>query len=248
MLKIEKVETVGWEAATRGMRNPMNSWKKSDSLFCGSPECCFTDDECNPMCAGYGQGFNIGEADLDLMTRLRNSGTDHRKFMRMINVYLDITAPLYWWKEFKTYRAGRKFGDDEPGIVDEGYLEYDIEMNSCSTMHKIASKEFTLDDFSHEHLLPTAKKNLESTIDILNGYRDQYSVDTNPELKKEYWWQMIQLMPSSYNQKRTVMLNYEVLANIYKSRRNHKLDEWHTFCDWIEDLPYSELITGKENN
>lgn len=248
MLKIEKVETVGWEAATRGMRNPMNSWKKSDSFFCGSPECCFTDDECNPMCAGYGQGFNLGEADFDLMTRLRNSGTDHRKFMRMIIVYLDITAPLYWWKEFKTYRAGRKFGDDEPGIVDEGYLEYDIEMNSCSTMHKIASKEFTLDDFSHEHLLPTAKKNLESTIDILNGYRDQYSVDTNPELKKEYWWQMIQLMPSSYNQKRTVMLNYEVLANIYKSRRNHKLDEWHTFCDWIEDLPYSELITGKENN
>jgi hypothetical protein len=248
MLKIEKVETVGWEAATRGMRNPMNSWKKSDSFFCGSPECCFTDDECNPGCAGYGQGFNIGEADLDLMTRLRNSGTDHRKFMRMITVYLDITAPLYWWKEFKTYRAGRKFGDDEPSIVDEGYLEYDIEMNSCSTMHKIASKEFTLDDFSHEHLLPTAKKNLESTIDILNGYRDQYSVDTNPELKKEYWWQMIQLLPSSYNQRRTVMLNYEVLANIYKSRRNHKLDEWHTFCDWIEDLPYSELITGKENN
>lgn len=248
MLKIEKVETVGWEAATRGMRNPMNSWKKSDSFFCGSPECCFTDDECNPGCAGYGQGFNIGEADLDLMTRLRNSGTDHRKFMRMITVYLDITAPLYWWKEFKTYRAGRKFGDDEPSIVDEGYLEYDIEMNSCSTMHKIASKEFTLDDFSHEHLLPTAKKNLESTIDILNGYRDQYSVDTNPELKKEYWWQMIQLLPSSYNQRRTVMLNYEVLANIYKSRRNHKLDEWHTFCDWIKGLPYSELIIGKENN
>ena len=142
MLKIEKVETVGWEAATRGMRNPMNSWKKSDSFFCGSPECCFTDDECNPGCSGYGQGCNIGEADLDLMTRLRNSGTDHRKFMRMITVYLDITAPLYWWKEFKTYRAGRKFGDDEPGIVDEGYLEYDIEMNSYSTMHKIASKEF----------------------------------------------------------------------------------------------------------
>lgn len=248
MLKIEKVETVGWEAATRGMRNPMNSWKKSDSFFCGSPECCFTDDECNPGCAGYGQGFNLGEADFDLMTRLRNAGTDHRKFMRMIAVYVDITAPLYWWKEFKTYRAGRKFGDDEPGIVDEGYLEYDIEMNSCSTMHKIASKEFTLEDFSHEHLFPTAKKNLESTIDILNGYRDQYSVDTNPELKKEYWWQMIQLLPSSYNQRRTVMLNYEVLANIYKSRRNHKLDEWHTFCDWIEDLPYSELITGKEKN
>lgn len=229
MLKIEKVETVGWEAATRGMRNPMNSWKKSDSFFCGSPECCFTDDECNPGCAGYGQGFNLGEADFDLMTRLRNSGTDHRKFMRMIIVYLDITAPLYWWKEFDTYKVGTV-------------------ANSCSTMHKIAAREFALDDFSHEHLLPTAKKNLESTIDILNGYRDQYSVDTNPELKKEYWWQMIQLLPSSYNQKRTVILNYEVLANIYKSRRNHKLDEWHTFCDWIEDLPYSELITGKEKD
>lgn len=229
MLKIEKVETVGWEAAIRGMRNPMNSWKKSDSFFCGSPECCFTDDECNPGCAGYGQGFNLGEADFDLMIRLRNAGTDHRKFMRMITVYVDITAPLYWWKEFDTYKVGTV-------------------ANSCSTMHKIAAKEFTLDDFSHEHLFPTAKKNLESTIDILNGYRDQYSVDTNPELKKEYWWQMIQLLPSSYNQKRTVMLNYEVLANIYKSRRNHKLDEWHTFCDWIEDLPYSELITGKENN
>lgn len=229
MLKIEKVETVGWEAATRGMRNPMNSWKKSDSFFCGSPECCFTDDECNPGCAGYGQGFNLGEADFDLMTRLRNAGTDHRKFMRMITVYVDITAPLYWWKEFDTYKVGTV-------------------ANSCSTMHKIAAKEFALDDFSHEHLFPTAKKNLESTIDILNGYRDQYNVDTNPELKKEYWWQMIQLLPSSYNQRRTVMLNYEVLANIYKSRRNHKLDEWHTFCDWIEDLPYSELITGKEKN
>lgn len=229
MLKIEKVETVGWEAAIRGMRNPMNSWKKSDSFFCGSLECCFTDDECNPGCAGYGQGFNLGEADFDLMIRLRNAGTDHRKFMRMITVYVDITAPLYWWKEFDTYKVGTV-------------------ANSCSTMHKIAEKEFTLEDFSHEHLLPTAKKNLESTIDILNGYRDQYSVDTNPELKKEYWWQMIQLLPSSYNQRRTVMLNYEVLANIYKSRRNHKLDEWHTFCDWIEDLPYSELITGKENN
>lgn len=241
MLKIENTEVMGWEAAIRGMRNPMNSWDKSDSVF--------TQHELEDWPHSTVKTFDdLGPNDLDLMTRLRNSGTDHRKFMRMITVYLDITAPLYWWKEFKTYRAGRKFGDDEPGIVDEGYLEYDIEMNSCSTMHKIASKEFTLEDFSHEHLFPTAKKNLESTIDILNGYRDQYSVDTNPELKKEYWWQMIQLLPSSYNQKRTVMLNYEVLANIYKSRRNHKLDEWHTFCDWIEDLPYSELITGKENN
>lgn len=231
MLKIEKVETVGWEAATRGMRNPMNSWKKSDSFFCGSPECCFTDDECNPGCAGYGQGFNLGEADFDLMTRLRNSGTDHRKFMRMITVYLDITAPLYWWKEFDTYKVGTV-------------------ANSCSTMHKIAEKEFTLDDFSHEHLFNASDVDIYSmnalnmTIDALNAARKKYL-----EIKvKDYWWQMIQLLPSSYNQKRTVILNYEVLANIYKSRRNHKLDEWHTFCDWIEDLPYSELITGKEED
>lgn len=231
MLKIEKVETVGWEAATRGMRNPMNSWKKSDSFFCGSPECCFTDDECNPGCAGYGQGFNLGEADFDLMTRLRNSGTDHRKFMRMITVYLDITAPLYWWKEFDTYKVGTV-------------------ANSCSTMHKIAEKEFTLEDFSHEHLFNASDVDIYSmnalnmTIDALNAARKKYL-----EIKvKDYWWQMIQLLPSSYNQKRTVILNYEVLANIYKSRRNHKLDEWHTFCDWIEDLPYSELITGKEED
>lgn len=243
MLKIEKVETVGWEAATRGMRNPMNSWKKSDSFFCGSPECCFTDDECNPGCSGYGQGFNIGEADLDLMTRLRNAGTDHRKFMRMIAVYLDITAPLYWWKEFDTYKVGTV-------------------ANSCSTMHKIAAKEFTLDDFSCEHLTTQSVECLKNTIDLLNMHRslyisktdekvDQYTVMSDEcytKYKKDIWWQMIQLLPSSYNQRRTVMLNYEVLANIYKSRRNHKLDEWHTFCNWIEGLPYSELITGKEKN
>lgn len=251
MLKIEKVETVGWEAATRGMRNPMNSWKKSDSFFCGSPECCFTDDECNPGCAGYGQGFNLGEADFDLMTRLRNAGTDHRKFMRMIAVYLDITAPLYWWKEFDTYKVGT--------VAD-----------SCSTMHKIAAKEFDVNDFSHEHIeeLDGDEYNMSydwllRTVDILNYYRKKYNIAseklkrtdlTEAERKhviaqqKFYWWQMIQLLPSSYNQRRTVMLNYEVLANIYKSRRNHKLDEWHTFCDWIEELPYSELIIGKENN
>lgn len=251
MLKIEKVETVGWEAATRGMRNPMNSWKKSDSFFCGSPECCYSDDECNPGCAGYGQGFNIGEADLGLMTRLRNSGTDHRKFMRMITVYLDITAPLYWWKEFDTYKVGT--------VAD-----------SCSTMHKIAAKEFDVNDFSHEHIeeLDGDEYNMSydwllRTVDILNYYRKKYNIAseklkrtdlTEAERKhviaqqKLYWWQMIQLLPSSYNQRRTVMLNYEVLANIYKSRRNHKLDEWHTFCDWIEELPYSELIIGKENN
>lgn len=235
MLKIENTEVVGWEAAIRGMRNPMNSWEKSDSKYCseydhppieGSCQYCQYDKMCNKSEKAMQQMYLVESNDFDLMTRLRNSGTDHRKFMRMITVYLDITAPLYWWKEFDTYKVGTV-------------------ANSCSTMHKIAAKEFTLEDFSHDHLFPTAKKNLESTIDILNGYRDQYSVDTNPEVRKKYWWQMIQLLPSSYNQRRTVMLNYEVLANIYKSRKDHKLDEWHTLCDWIEDLPYSELITGE---
>lgn len=227
MLKTENAEVIGWEHAIRGMRNPKNSWEKSDSNW----RYVAPAQRENHILASYSDDseFWIGPNDADLMNRLRNAGTDHRKFMRMITVYLDITAPLYWWKEFDTYKVGTV-------------------ANSCSTMHKIADKEFTLEDFSHEHLFPTAKKNLESTIDILNGYRDQYCVDTNPELKKEYWWQMIQLLPSSYNQRRTVMLNYEVLANIYKSRRNHKLDEWRTFCDWVEDLPYSELITGKENS
>lgn len=229
MLKIENTEVVGWEAAVRGMRNPMNSWEKSDSFFCGSSECCFSDDECNPGCAGYGQGFNIGEADFDLMTRLRNAGTDHRKFMRMIVVYLDITAPLYWWKEFDTYKVGTV-------------------TNSCSTMHKIADKEFTIDDFSIEHLNDDRSAEVsnlewfEHLITHLNRDRKRF-IETKD---KQYWWQLIQLLPSSYNQRRTVMLNYEVLANIYKSRRNHKLDEWHTFCDWIESLPYSGLITGNK--
>ena len=159
--------------------------------------------------------------------KLRNAGTDHRKFMRMITVYADITGPFYWWKEYSTYKVGTV-------------------ANSCSTMHKIHAKEFAIDDFSHEHLLPTAMKSLEATIDILNEYRDKYNAERDPIVKKDFWWQMIQLLPTSYNQKRTVMLNYEVLANIYKSRRNHKLDCWHTFCDWIEELPYSELITGKD--
>lgn len=229
MLKIENIDVMGWEAAIRGMRNPKNSWEKSDSFFCGSSECCFSDDECNPGCAGYGQGFNIGEADFDLMTRLRNSGTDHRKFMRMITVYLDITAPLYWWKEFDTYKVGTV-------------------TNSCSTMHKIADKEFTIDDFSIEHLNDDRSAEVsnlewfEHLITHLNRDRKRF-IETKD---KQYWWQLIQLLPSSYNQRRTVMLNYEVLANIYKSRRNHKLDEWHTFCDWIESLPYLELITGEK--
>ena len=236
MLKIENTEVTGWEAAIRGMRNPMNSWKKSDSFFCGSPECCYSNDQCNPGCAGYDQGFNIGEADLDLMTRLRNSGTDHRKFMRMITVYLDITAPLYWWKEFDTYKVGTV-------------------ANSCSTMHKIHDKEFYEEDFSFERLesgyeeyegddaMHAAYCSMQNTISALNRLRYMYNITKN----KKYWDAMIQLLPSSYNQKRTVMLNYEVLANIYKSRLNHKLDEWHTFCDWVESLPHSELITGIKN-
>lgn len=220
MLKIENFEVTGWEAAIRGMRNPKNSWEKSDTVYGtyygemnGHP--CFDTD-----------GFTLGANDLDLMTRLRNAGTDHRKFMRMITVYLDITAPLYWWKEFDTYKVGTV-------------------ANSCSTMHKIADKEFTLEDFSCEHLENSWLAHLKETIRLLNEARDAYHW-CNTDAKKEWWWQMIQLLPSSYNQKRTVMLNYEVLANMYKSRRNHKLDEWHTFCDWIEKLPYSELITGKD--
>ena len=232
MLKIENFEVLGWEHAIRGMRNPMNSWEKSDSGYCVqdlSRDCnnCVHNHTNYPTCRCG--GFDIGPNDYALMKKLRNAGTDHRKFMRMITVYLDITAPLYWWKEFDTYKVGTV-------------------ANSCSTMHKIHAKEFTLEDFSCEHL--TAESitfGLEPIIDILNKNRELYLQWKNiDEEKKTLWWQMIQLLPTSYNQKRTVMLNYEVLANIYKSRRNHKLDEWLTFCDWIEELPYSELITGKE--
>ena len=259
MLKIENTDVLGWENAIRGMRNPMNSWEKSDSEFARE---VLADPEDTYGPTYIERCLEIGPNDLDLMTRLRNAGTDHRKFMRMIVVYCDITAPLYWWKEFKTYRAGRKFGDDEPDIlpIPEDYLEFDIEMNSCSTMHKIAAKEFTLEDFSCEHLMDMEEQEplifyssnvpeifnfkgiMGQIISGLNNARTLY-LETKD---KKYWWQMIQLLPSSYNQRRTVMLNYEVLANIYKSRRNHRLDEWHTFCEWIETLPYSELITGKE--
>lgn len=225
MLKIENTEVTGWEAAIRGMRNPMNSWHRGDTEFHGG---VVRFDTCNERWEDNGHMMSLGSNDLDLMTRLRNSGTDHRKFMRMITVYFDITAPLYWWKEFDTYKVGTV-------------------ANSCSTMHKIAAKEFTLDDFSHEHLQDDSVAVLESVIHTLNVHRGWFNnkVLDNPKID---WWQMIQLLPSSYNQRRTVMLNYEVLANIYKSRQNHKLDEWHTFCDWIESLPYSELITGKEKN
>lgn len=219
MLKISNFEVLGWEHAIRGMRNPMNSWEKSDSKV----HIC----ECEQWPHNIKKSFDeVGPNDLDLMKRLCNSGTDHRKFMRMITVYLDITAPLYWWKEFDTYKVGTV-------------------ANSCSTMHKIAAKEFTLEDFSHEHLQEDSVAVLETVIHTLNVHRDWFNNKVLDDPKID-WWQMIQLLPSSYNQKRTVMLNYEVLANIYKSRRHHKLDEWHTLCDWIESLPYSELITGKE--
>lgn len=238
MLKIEKTEVVGWEAAIRGMRNPLNSWEQSDSFCKPSTEnCCGCHDynKCAYIFESTGKPYRggIGTNDLDLMTRLRNAGTDHRKFMRMITVYVDITAPLYWWKEFDTYKVGTV-------------------ANSCSTMHKIAAKEFTLEDFSHEHLSEPAISILKNTVEALNQARDLYLGYSGFKHrwgdweKKHYWWQMIQLLPSSYNQKRTIMLNYEVLANIYKSRRHHKLDEWHTLCDWIEGLPYSEMITGGE--
>lgn len=245
MLKIENTEVVGFEAASRGMRNPMNSWDRGDSGVCAThgpakcADCAYTD--CHADDIDIGTKYILGPNDLDLMTRLRNAGTDHRKFMRMIVVYLDITAPLYWWKEFDTYKVGTV-------------------ANSCSTMHKIADKEFTLDDFSHEHLtIRQSTDILKETVDALNVFRDVYlnggilryengNMRCFGKKDKEIWWQMIQLLPSSYNQRRTVMLNYEVLANMYKSRCNHKLDEWHTVCDWIEILPYSELITGKEEN
>ena len=237
MLKIENVEVVGWEAAIRGMRNPKNSWVKSDSHW----DYVNQGPEYLTVAHFDDADFNIGPNDKKLMSTLRNAGTDHRKFMRMITVYLDITAPLYWWKEFDTYKVGTV-------------------ANSCSTMHKIAAKEFTLEDFSCEHLCDDELELLKEIITRLNLNRivfiakddkrvDRYSVMTDEcyaKYKKKLWWQMIQLLPSSYNQKRTIMLNYEVLANIYKSRRHHKLDEWHTLCDWIEGLPYSELITGKE--
>lgn len=205
MIKFENTEVMGWEAAIRGMRNPMNSWEKSDSRPSGA---------CNYFTLN--PEWRIGSNDLDLMKRLRNAGTDHRKFMRMITVYVDITAPLYWWKEFDTYKVGTV-------------------ANSCSTMHKIADKEFTKDDFSCEHLITPAFYKLKLIINSLNEYREMYiHFDEMGQAvknafnndKKNVWRQMIQLLPSSYNQKRTVMLNYEVLANIYKSRKNHKLDEW----------------------
>lgn len=258
MIIFEHTEVVGWEHAIRGMRNPLNSWSKSDSSYCdGRSEICDTcaykpTDEYSPcylVPQSKGKVFVIGKNDLDLMKRLRSSGTDHRKYLRMIVVYVDITAPLYWWKEFDTYKIGTV-------------------VNSCSTMHKIADKEFTLDDFSHEHLISVggscdSTTELKRKIDVLNFWRARFKeteearknyFDYNGYFyapsKEECWWQMIQLLPSSYNQKRTVMMNYEVLNNIARpgSRKYHKQDEWRIgIMRWIESLPYSkELITGEE--
>ena len=231
MIKFEHTEVVGWEHAIRGMRNPLNSWSKSDSVeYYDCATCRYEDDKemCHQM-----DCFVIGENDLNLMQRLRTSGTDHRKYLRMITVYVDITAPLYWWKEFDTYKVGTV-------------------ANSCSTMHKIHAQEFTLDDFSRDHLLPESLSLFDKIVDQLNYWRNVYlkakTMDNPKPNAKDIWWQMIQLLPSSYNQKRTVMLNYEVLNNMYKSRKNHKLDEWSTgFINWINTLPYAkELIIGGE--
>ena len=223
MIKIDRTSTYGWEAAARGMRNPMNSWGKSDSHYCWEPQYpgggCFgcelnSDHNCRV------DKYIVGAADLDLMKRLIKSGTDHSKFLRMIGVTCDLTAPLYWWKEYDTYKVGTV-------------------ANSCSTMHKIHAKKFEREDFSTDHLIPRMKEVLDVTIANLNACRGNF-LETQD---KKWWWQMIQLLPTSYNQKRTVQLNYAVLRNIYHSRKNHKLDEWHTFCHWVEGLPYSELIT-----
>lgn len=201
MIKIERTDVFGWESAIRGMRNPMNSWDKSDSI-------CINKNH-----------WDIGENDLKLMKSLSNAGNDHGKFLRFITVSADITAPLYWWKEFDTYKVGTV-------------------ANSCSTMHKIHAKEFTLDDFSHEHLTPLSTAVLIRVVDMLNNYRADFTLTKS----KNDWWQMIQLLPTSYNQRRTVQLNYQVLKSMYHARLHHKLDEWREFCDWIETLPYAELI------
>lgn len=239
MLKIENTQVLGWEPAIRGMRNPLNSWEKSDSGFLSVDGYYDILGEFAGEDDGIVDHF-IGPNDRGLMERLVKAGKDHAKYRRMIVVYTDLTAPLYWWKEYDTYKVGTV-------------------ANSCSTMHKIQAKEFTLEDFSHEHLMRPCefeddipehvvygdfKVCLEGVIAALNDARNLYLQTKD----KRYWWQMIQLLPSSYNQRRTVMLNYEVLSNIYPARKAHKLDEWHTFCDWIESLPYSWIITGEEKD
>ena len=215
MIKITNAEVFGWDAAIRGMRNPMNSWDRSDSKHW------------RETIVGHEVEYRVvGRNDLTLMKKLVKAGSDHCKFMRMINVTMDVTAPLYWWSEYDTYKVGTV-------------------ANSCSKMHKIADKEFALDDFSHEHLMQGGLECIKNLCKDLNMCREQYLAKHD----KEWWWQMIQLLPSSYNQKRTIQLNYAVLRNMYHARRNHKLDEWRDFCSWVESLPYAELITlgGNDN-
>lgn len=220
MIKIENTDIYGWEAAIRGMRNPYESWDKSDSIlyensYLGCDDCPKRWENCSALLAVSNGCFELGENDLKLMHSLAKAGNDHAKFARMINVTCDITAPLYWWKEFDTYKVGTV-------------------ANSCSTMHKIQDKEFTLEDFSYEHLDDFSKEHLETTIVYLNSMRNMFILDKN----KHYWWQMIQLLPSSYNQKRTIQLNYQVLWAMHQARKNHKLDEWREFCKWVEGLQY----------
>ena len=213
MIKLENTQVVGFGPAIRGMRNPMNSWDKSDTT-------CF-------WACGVPYDVKIGKNDLNLAKSLNNAGTTHSKYRRMITVYVDIVAPLYWWKQMDTYKVGTT-------------------ANSCSTMHKIAAKEFEPADFSHEKLTAQSYAVLNTTIAALNVAREEFLTASEP-VKNGAWWQMVQLLPSSYNQRRTIMMNYEVLANIYNTRRNHKLTEWHDFCEWIEKLPYCDLITGGKN-
>ena len=232
MIKIENTEVVGWGHAIRGMRNPLNSWDKMDSHDCP----CHDGLDCDcPMVEGIQEpsieckealeksAFCVGENDYNLMMRLAKAGPEHAKYRRMIVVYADVTAPRYWWTEYDTYKVGTV-------------------SNSCSTMHKIADKKFTPDDFSTEHLVGKSFAELKNTLEVMNLEREHYLATKD----KDCWWQMIQLLPQSYNQNRTIMLNYEVLATIYRQRKGHKLDEWRDFCKWIEQLPYSELITDKE--
>lgn len=257
MIKFENTEVIGWEAAIRGMRNPMNSWERQDSYYYTCQGDCEICSHGNCQLKPGVEGYVIGPNDQVLAKRLVKGGKDHAKFMRMLHVQMDVTAPLYWWKEYDTYKVATV-------------------SNSCSTMHKIHAKEFTLDDFSCEHLFPASKEMLKNTIELLNAYREDY---INKECgfyhDKDVWWQMIQLLPSSYNQKRTLDLNYATLREMYFARRNHKLDEWKEhnnidietlkryydgdyklrdeknlndigFCDWIKTLPYSELITMEQ--
>lgn len=246
MIKIEKTDIHGWEAAIRGARNSFNSWDKSDSEYLSCFEANAENRTRHTVCKDSWKiqsgVYHVGDADLALMKKLAKAGPSHAKYRRFITVTMDVTGPLYWWKEMDTYKVGTVG-------------------NSCSTMHKIADKEFELEDFSHEHLNKYSMQGLEYTVEDLNYWRNIYleggtspignvhtEIKTYEPKDKEVWWQMIQLLPSSYNQKRTLLVNYEVLANIYHQRKGHKLDEWHTFCEWIKGLPMSEIITGEETD